>query len=100
MFHPAEPQGSACLPPGRRFHPISILKLWPVVLSNLILHRHPFAPTQAGAPLIVQRFYYSVAVFHQNYVCHGFLALQSLQIYVICPQNSCMRIMVQDSQHQ
>ena len=100
MFHPAEPQGSACLPPGRRFHSISILKLWPVVLSNLILHRHPFAPTQAGAPLIVQRFYYSVAVFHQNYVCHGFLALQSLQIYVICPQNSCMRIMVQDSQHQ
>ena len=56
MSHPAAPPGSACLPLGRRFQPINILKRWAVVLSNRILHRLPSAPTQAGAPLIVQGF--------------------------------------------
>ena len=64
MSHPAAPLGSACLPLGRRFHPINILKRWPVVLSIRILHRHPFAPTQAGATLIVWRVGFSAAVFH------------------------------------
>ena len=61
MSHPAGPPGSACLPPGRRLQTIKILKLWHVVLNDHILHRHPFAPTQAAATLIAQRIrYYEV----------------------------------------
>ena len=63
MSNPAAPPGSACLPLGRRLHPINTLKRWPVVLSIRILHRLPSAPTQAGAPLIVQGVRYSVGVF-------------------------------------
>ena len=63
MFHPAAPPGSACLPLGRRLHPINILKRWPVALSFRILHRLPSALTQAGAPLIVKGVRYSVRVF-------------------------------------
>jgi len=39
------------VPPGKRLQPIKTLKLWPFVLNNHILHLHPFASTQAGAPL-------------------------------------------------
>ena len=58
MSHPAAPPGSACLPLDRRLHPVNTLKLWPIVLSNHFLHRHPFAPTPAGATLIAQRIHY------------------------------------------
>ena len=60
---PGGTAGSACLPLGRRCQPINILKRWPVVPSNGILHRLLSAPTQAGAPLIVQSVRYSVGVF-------------------------------------
>ena len=63
MSHPAAPPGSACLPLGRRLHPINTLKRWPVVLSNRNLHRLPSAPTQAGAPLIFQRVRYFYSGF-------------------------------------
>lgn len=64
MSHPAAPPGSACLPLGRRFQPINVLKRWPVVLCIGILHRHPVAPTQSGAPLIAQGVRYAALVFH------------------------------------
>ena len=57
------PPGSACLPLGRRLHAITVLKRWPVVLCIGILHRHPFAPTQSGAPLIVQGVRYAAVAF-------------------------------------
>ena len=63
MFHPAAPPGSACLPLGRRFHPINILKRWPDVPSIRILHRRLSAPTQAGAPLIEQ----GVGILHRSF---------------------------------
>ena len=63
VFHPAAPPGSACLPLSRRLNLINILKRWLFVLSNRILHRFPSAPTQAGAPLILQRVCYSAVVF-------------------------------------
>ena len=54
MWHLAAPPGSACLPLGRRFHPINTLKLWLFVLSIRILQRHPYAPTQSGVTVIEQ----------------------------------------------
>ena len=64
MSHPAAPPGSACLPLGRRCQPINTLKRWAVFPSNGIVHRHLSAPTQAGAPLIMQRARYAAVVFH------------------------------------
>ena len=63
MSHPAAPPGSACLPLGRRLHPINILKRWAVVLSNRILHRHAEcaypgrrSPHRAGCSLFCSGF--------------------------------------------
>ena len=63
MSHSAAPPGSACLPLGRRFQPFKALKLWLFVPSSHPLHSRPFAPTQAGAPLIAQKIRYSDDVF-------------------------------------
>ena len=67
MWHPAAPPGSACLPLGRRFHPINTMKLWLFVLSIRILQRHPYAPTQSGATLIEQWIPHYAEVFRNKY---------------------------------
>ena len=61
-------------PPGRRLHPFNALKLWLFDRNLYPLHLHLFAPTQAGAPLVLQRIGYYVDVI---IACHCFENLNS-----------------------